>query len=116
VGAQAGQYVSSLKLLYMRQERIAASTQNRFVSLYYMQSTVDVHLAVLQIMLMTQYLDTLKDLGVNGRSSTVFLPHGPGAICDMASQIRRAWLLCQSLCHAVTAWVMLLARFWYELL
>jgi hypothetical protein len=44
--------------------------------------------AVLELMLLSQYMDTLKDLGANNRSSTVFLPHAPGALGDFSSQIR----------------------------
>lgn len=47
---------------------------------------------VLEIMLMTQYFDTLRDIGAHGKSSTVFLPHTPGGVADISSQIRNAFL------------------------
>jgi hypothetical protein len=43
---------------------------------------------VLELMLITQYFDTIKDVGTNGRNSTIFMPHAPGALNDITSQIR----------------------------
>ena len=36
------------------------------------------HISVAQMMMITQYFDMLKDIGVSSRSSSVFLPHTPG--------------------------------------
>jgi len=47
---------------------------------------------VLDLMLVTQYFDTLKDIGATNRSSTLFLPHSPGGIGDITQQIRGAFL------------------------
>jgi len=47
---------------------------------------------ILSMMLMTQYFDTLKDVGTNSRNGTIFLPHQPGTIGDIASQIRDGML------------------------
>ncbi|KAG2490326.1 hypothetical protein HYH03_011276 [Edaphochlamys debaryana] len=47
---------------------------------------------VLSLMLVTQYFDTLKDLGASNRSSTVFLNHAPGGVTDIASQIRSSFM------------------------
>ncbi|EFJ46117.1 hypothetical protein VOLCADRAFT_75519 [Volvox carteri f. nagariensis] len=47
---------------------------------------------VLQLMLVTQYFDMLRDLGSNKQASTVFLNHSPGGIADVASQIRNSIL------------------------
>ncbi|CAI5501521.1 unnamed protein product [Closterium sp. Naga37s-1] len=44
-----------------------------------------------QVML-TQYFDTMRDIGANNRSSTIFVPHGPGAAADIAAQIRDGML------------------------
>ncbi|CAI6010730.1 unnamed protein product [Closterium sp. NIES-65] len=38
--------------------------------------------------MLTQYFDTMRDIGANNRSSTIFVPHGPGAAADIAAQIR----------------------------
>jgi len=43
---------------------------------------------VLDMVLVTQYFDTMKEIGATSKSSTVFIPHGPGAVRDVASQIR----------------------------
>lgn len=43
---------------------------------------------VLSLLLVTQYFDTLKEVGANGRSNTVFLPHTPAGVADVAAQIR----------------------------
>ncbi|KAG2447449.1 hypothetical protein HYH02_007774 [Chlamydomonas schloesseri] len=47
---------------------------------------------VLSLMLLTQYFDTLKDLGAHNRASTVFLNHAPGGVNDIANQIRGAFM------------------------
>nr|XP_043614961.1 hypersensitive-induced response protein 1-like [Erigeron canadensis] len=43
---------------------------------------------VMDMVLITQYFDTMKDIGASTKSNAVFLPHGPGAVKDIASQIR----------------------------
>merc|ERR1711939_1034852 len=45
---------------------------------------------VMQLMMVTQYLDMLKDVGHKG--STVFIPHGPGAVGDVQSQMRQGFM------------------------
>ncbi len=45
---------------------------------------------VLNLILLTQYFDTLKELGQNGHTNTIMLPHSPGALGDLAAQIREA--------------------------
>eukprot|EP00958_Prasinococcus_capsulatus_P009229 scaffold907_cov398-Prasinococcus_capsulatus_cf.AAC.4 len=45
---------------------------------------------VIKMMMMTQYFDTLGSLGKDTKNGAVFVPHGPGAISDMATQIREA--------------------------
>ncbi|KAI3686484.1 hypothetical protein L1987_80162 [Smallanthus sonchifolius] len=37
---------------------------------------------------MTQYFDTMKEIGSASKSSAVFIRHGPGAVRDVATQIR----------------------------
>ncbi|KAD4586685.1 hypothetical protein E3N88_24286 [Mikania micrantha] len=51
---------------------------------------------VLDMVLLTQYFDTMKDIGAASKSNAVFLPHGPGAVKDIASQIREGLLQAQS--------------------
>uniref|UniRef100_A0A5B6YNF3 Band 7 domain-containing protein n=1 Tax=Davidia involucrata TaxID=16924 RepID=A0A5B6YNF3_DAVIN len=43
---------------------------------------------VLDMVLITQYFDTMKEIGSASKSSAVFIPHGPGAVRDIAKQIR----------------------------
>ncbi|KAF8390262.1 hypothetical protein HHK36_024787 [Tetracentron sinense] len=43
---------------------------------------------VMDMVLVTQYFDTIKEIGASSKSSSVFIPHGPGAVKDIASQIR----------------------------
>ncbi|KAH6779534.1 SPFH/Band 7/PHB domain-containing membrane-associated protein family [Perilla frutescens var. hirtella] len=47
---------------------------------------------VLDMVLITQYFDTMKDVGASSKSSSVFIPHGPGAVKDIAAQIREGLL------------------------
>lgn len=43
-------------------------------------------------MMVTQYFDTLRDLGAHGRANTLFIPHQPGAVGDITDQIRNGFL------------------------
>lgn len=43
---------------------------------------------VMDMVLVTQYFDTMKEIGAASKSSAVFIPHGPGAVRDVATQIR----------------------------
>ncbi|MBJ7450294.1 MAG: SPFH domain-containing protein [Parachlamydiales bacterium] len=45
---------------------------------------------VMSLVLMTQYFDTLKELGASGKSTAILLPHSPGGLKDVAAQIREA--------------------------
>merc|ERR550537_1446256 len=46
---------------------------------------------VMQLMMVTQYLDMLKDVGLQSKS-TLFIPHTPGAVADVQSQMRQGFL------------------------
>jgi len=46
------------------------------------------HQEIMDLLLITQYFDTLKELGEHSMSSTIFLPHSPGSVGDVAEQIR----------------------------
>ncbi|XP_026432645.1 hypersensitive-induced response protein 1-like [Papaver somniferum] len=43
---------------------------------------------VMDMVLVTQYFDTMKEIGANSKTSAVFIPHGPGAVRDVVTQIR----------------------------
>src|SRR5690606_31312843 len=44
---------------------------------------------IMNLVLLTQYLDTLKEVGQNSQTTTILLPHGPGAVNDLANQIQQ---------------------------
>merc|ERR1719476_706283 len=41
-----------------------------------------------ELLLITQYFETLRDIAAKSKSQTVFLPHSASAVSDVASQIR----------------------------
>lgn len=43
---------------------------------------------VMDLIMVTQYFDTMKDLGNSSRNTTIFIPHGPGHVRDIAEQVR----------------------------
>ncbi len=47
---------------------------------------------VMQLVLMTQYFDTLKEIAANDHSNTILIPHTPNTLTDLFSQIRNAVL------------------------
>ncbi|KAJ7531570.1 hypothetical protein O6H91_14G049300 [Diphasiastrum complanatum] len=52
---------------------------------------------VLDMIILTQYFDTMKEIGTHSKNSTIFIPHGPGAVADIAEQIRSGVLQGQAL-------------------
>eukprot|EP00798_Chlamydomonas_sp_ICE-L_P031387 gene31387-6545_t len=48
--------------------------------------------SVLELMLITQYFDTMKDIGSSSRSNTIFLNHSPGTMGEVSAQIRSAFM------------------------
>lgn len=45
---------------------------------------------VMQLVLMTQYFDTLKDIAANDHSNTILIPHTPDTLTDLFGQLRTA--------------------------
>lgn len=45
---------------------------------------------VMQLVLMTQYFDTLKDIAANDHSNTILIPHTPDTLTDLFAQLRNA--------------------------
>merc|ERR1739844_152953 len=43
---------------------------------------------VSELLLITQYFETLRDIAASSKAQTVFLPHSAGAVADVASQVR----------------------------
>ena len=50
---------------------------------------------VMMLVLVTQYLDTMKEIGANDRSNTIFVSHSPAAIGDLFRQMQDAILIGQ---------------------
>jgi regulator of protease activity HflC (stomatin/prohibitin superfamily) len=48
---------------------------------------------VMNLVLMTQYFDTLKEVGMSGNSNTIMIPHSPGGMQDISDQIRDAFIV-----------------------
>merc|ERR1712187_299045 len=47
---------------------------------------------VSELLLITQYFETLRDIAASSKAQTVFLPHSAGAVSDVAGQIRNGSL------------------------
>lgn len=45
---------------------------------------------VMNLVLMTQYFDTLKEIGSSGNGTTILIPHSPGGMDDISAQMRDA--------------------------
>lgn len=45
---------------------------------------------VMNLVLMTQYFDTIKDIGASSKSNTILIPHSPGGMADVSDQMRNA--------------------------
>jgi regulator of protease activity HflC (stomatin/prohibitin superfamily) len=55
---------------------------------------------VMNLVLMTQYFDTLKELGATARTNTILLPHSPGALTDLTEQLRNAMITAEQVGRA----------------
>jgi len=51
---------------------------------------------VMQLVLVTQYFDTLKSIGENDKTNTLFLAHSPGAVKEVSDQILNSMLVAQN--------------------
>ncbi|HUO94387.1 MAG TPA: SPFH domain-containing protein [Rhizomicrobium sp.] len=45
---------------------------------------------VLKLVLLTQYFDTMKEIGVSSGSKVILMPHSPGGMTDIAEQLQAA--------------------------
>jgi hypothetical protein len=50
---------------------------------------------VMQLVLVTQYFDTLKSIGENDKTNTLFLPHSPSTVREVSDQILNAMLVAE---------------------
>lgn len=48
---------------------------------------------VMSLVVLTQYFDTLKEIGGSSRTNTVMIPHSPSAVGDMQDQIRQSIMI-----------------------
>ncbi len=48
---------------------------------------------VLRTLLMTQYFDTIREIGVQSGAKVILLPHTPGAMTEIGEQIRNAMII-----------------------
>lgn len=47
---------------------------------------------VMDLLLMTQYFEMMRDLGKGGQSSTLFLPHGPHAVRSLREELKDSFV------------------------
>jgi regulator of protease activity HflC (stomatin/prohibitin superfamily) len=50
---------------------------------------------VMQLVMVTQYFDTLKSIGENDKTNTLFLSHSPSAVKDVSEQILESMVVAQ---------------------
>jgi regulator of protease activity HflC (stomatin/prohibitin superfamily) len=48
---------------------------------------------VMQLVLVTQYFDTIKSIGESDKTNTLFLTHSPGAVKDISDEIMRSMIV-----------------------
>jgi regulator of protease activity HflC (stomatin/prohibitin superfamily) len=48
---------------------------------------------VLRTLLMTQYFDTIREIGIQSGTKVILLPHSPGSMVDIGNQIRDAMIV-----------------------
>ena len=67
------------------------------VSIEQFQKVVDGASAkeVMQLVMVTQYFDTLKSIGESDRTNTLFLAHSPGVVRDLSDQILQSMLVAE---------------------
>ena len=46
--------------------------------------------SVMDMVLLIQYIDTLRDIGANSKSNIVFVPHSPGNLSSISDQLRES--------------------------
>ena len=49
----------------------------------------------MQLVLVTQYFDTIKSIGESDKTNTLFLAHSPGAVKDISDEIMRAMVVAE---------------------
>lgn len=54
---------------------------------------------VMQLVMVTQYFDTLKSIGESDKTNTLFLAHSPGAVGEVSNQIMQSMLIADEAKH-----------------
>jgi ABC-type dipeptide/oligopeptide/nickel transport system ATPase component len=49
----------------------------------------------MQLVLVTQYFDTLKSIGESDKTNTLFLTHSPAAVKEISDQILQSMLVAE---------------------
>lgn len=57
---------------------------------------------VMNLVLMTQYFDMLKEIGASSRSNAILIPHSPGNLTSLTEQIRSAMIEADQTVHPPT--------------
>ncbi|HYH75652.1 MAG TPA: SPFH domain-containing protein [Candidatus Saccharimonadales bacterium] len=47
---------------------------------------------VMNLVMMTQYFDTIKDIGAGSKTNTILIPHSPAGMGDLSEQMRNAMI------------------------
>lgn len=55
---------------------------------------------VMNLVMMTQYFDTIKDIGSNSKTNTILIPHSPSGMSDLSDQIRNSMITAQEVANA----------------
>lgn len=91
-GEAESKYLAGLGMARQRQAIVEGLRAENVVP----GTTTTCHKDVMDMVLVTHYLDTMKAIGESSNSSAVFIPHGPAAVRDVASQIRDGLLQADS--------------------
>lgn len=54
---------------------------------------------VMNLVMMTQYFDTLKELGSGSKTNTILIPHSPTTVQDLTTQLRDSMITAQQVPH-----------------
>ncbi|XP_051148570.1 hypersensitive-induced response protein 1-like isoform X2 [Andrographis paniculata] len=96
-GEAESKYLSGLGIARQRQAIVDGLRESVLAFSHHVPGTTPKD--VMDMVLVTQYFDTMKDIGASSKSSSVFIPHGPGAVKDIASQIREGLLQAESVAN-----------------
>jgi len=89
---QSRELASELLAGRMSEAQFRARIERTFPELSYFNTGTSEQLSsdkVSELLLITQYFETLKEIGANSKSNSVFIPHSPAdGVRDISAQIR----------------------------